>query len=65
MSGKIYQTAGAAGAISALPGVGAALTGSGGSMIGSLTGVINRAMTSTKSSEMSSLLAKMCDVLGN
>jgi hypothetical protein len=65
MSGKIYQTAGAAGAISALPGAGAASTGLGGPMLGSLTGVINHAMTSTKSSEMSSLLAEMRDVLGN
>jgi hypothetical protein len=65
MSGKIYQTAGAAVAISALPGAGAASTGSGGSMLGSLTGVIDRAITSTKSSEMSSLLAEMRDVLGN
>ena len=34
-------------------------------MLGSLTGVIDRAITSTKSSEMSSLLAEMRDVLGN
>ena len=64
--GKIYQTAAAIGAIAALPGAGAASTGgSGGSILGSLTGVIDRAMTSTESSEMSSFLVKMRNALGN
>ncbi len=56
MSCKIYQTAGAAGAISALPGAGAASTGLVGLMLGSLTGVIDRAIIGTKISEKSSLL---------
>ena len=64
--GKIYQTAAAIGAIAALPGAGAASTGgSGGSILGSLTGVIDRAMTCTESSEMSSFLVKMRNALGN
>ena len=68
MSGKIYQTAGVAGTIAALPGAGATetgTTGSGGSMLGSLTGLIDRTMTSTESSEMSSFLSEMRNVLGN
>ena len=64
--GKIYQTAAAIGAIAALPGAGAASTGgSGGSILGILTGVIDRAMTSTKRSQMSSFLVEMCNALGN
>jgi len=68
MSGKIYHTAGVAGTIAALPGAGATATGtteSGGSMLGSLTGLIDRTMTSTESSEMSSFLSEMRNVLGN
>ena len=61
----IYQTAGAASVISALPGADAVSSGSRGSMLGSLTGVIDRAITSTKSSEMSSFLAEMREALGN
>jgi hypothetical protein len=64
--GKIYQTAAAIGAIAALPGAGAASTGgAGGSILRNLTGDIDRAMTSTKSSEMSSFLVKMRNALGN
>jgi hypothetical protein len=68
MSGKIYQTTtGVAGAIAALPGAGATATGTtgSGSMLGSLTGLIDRTMTSTESSEMSSFLSEMRNVLGN
>ena len=65
MSGKIHQTAGVAGTIAALPGAGATATGSGGSMLGSLTGLIDRTMTSTESSEMSSFLSEMRNVLEN
>jgi hypothetical protein len=65
LSGKIYQTAGSASVISALPGADAVSSGSRGSMLGSLTGVIDRAITSTKSSEMSSFLAEMREALGN
>jgi hypothetical protein len=65
LSGKIYQTAAAAGASTALPGAGAASTKSGSSMLGSLTNVIDRAITNTESSEMSSLLVEMRNALGN
>ncbi len=65
LSGKIYQTAAAAGAITALPEAGAASTKSGSSMLGSLTNVIDCAITNTESSEMSSLLVEMRNALGN
>ena len=66
LSGKTYQAAGAAAVVTGLPGVSAASTSSGGaSMLGSLTSVIDRAITSTESAEMSSLLAEMRNVLGN
>ena len=64
LSGKVYQAAGAAGAIGSLPGAGATITesaGSGGSMLGSLTSLIDRTLTSTESSEMSSFLGEMRD----
>jgi len=66
LSGKSYQAAGVAAVVSGLPGASAASTVTGGSsMLGSLTSVIDRAITSTESSEMSSLLAEMRNVLGN
>jgi hypothetical protein len=66
LSGKIYQAACAAAVVTGLPRVSAASTSSGGaSMLGSLTSVIDRAITSTESAEMSSLLAEMRNVLGN
>jgi hypothetical protein len=52
--------------VAGLPGVSAASTSSvGSSMLGSLTSVIDRAITSTESTEMSALLAEMRNVLGN
>jgi hypothetical protein len=66
LSGKSYQAAGVAAVVSGIPGASAASTVTGGlSMLGSLTSVIDRAITSTESSEMSSLLAEMRNVLGN
>ena len=68
MSGKIYQTAGVAGTFAALPGAGATetgTTGSGGFVLGNLTGLIDHTMTSTESSKMSSFLSEMRNVLGN
>jgi hypothetical protein len=67
-SGKVYQAATVAGAIVTLPGAGATVHGSsgiGGSMLGSLTGLVDRAITSTESSEMSSFLSEFRNVLGN
>ena len=67
-SGKVYQAATVAGAIVTLPGAGAkvpGLTGSGGSMLGSLTSLVDRAITNTESSEMSTFLSEFCNVLGN
>ena len=68
MLGKIYQTAGVAGAIVALPGAGATLSGSTGlgvSMLGSLTSLVDRTMTSTDNSELITFLSEMQNVLGN
>ena len=67
LSGKVYQVA-AVGAIVTLPGASATsseTTGSGGSMLGSLTSLVDRAMTSTESAEMSAFLSEMRNVLGN
>jgi hypothetical protein len=66
MSGKIYPAV-AAGVTFAPTGAGAASTGStmSGSVLASLTGVINRALTTTESSEMSSFHADFRNVLGN
>ena len=66
-SGKVYKAAGL-GAIVTLPGAGATsseTTGSGGSMLGSLTRLVDRTMTGTESSEMSTFLSEMRNVLGN
>jgi hypothetical protein len=68
LSGKSYQAAGVAAAavVSGIPGASAASTVTGGSsMLGSLTSVIDRAITNTESSEMSSFLAEMRRALGN
>ncbi len=66
LSGKTYQAAGAAAVVTGLPGASAASTSTGGLlMLGSLTSVIDRAITSTESSEMSSLLAEMRKALEN
>jgi len=57
-----------AGALVTLPGAGATVPGSsgiGGSMLGSLTGLVDRAITSTESSEMSTFLSEFRNVLGN
>ena len=66
LSGKVFRAAGA-GAIVTLPGAGASetATGSGGSVLGSLTRVIDRAMTGTESTEFSSFLSDMRNALGN
>jgi hypothetical protein len=67
-SGNVYQAATVAGAIVNLPGAGATVPGSsgiGGSMLGSLTGLVDRAITSTESSEMSTFLSEFRNVLGN
>jgi hypothetical protein len=67
-SGKVYQAATVAGAIVTLPGAGATVpgsTGTGGSMLGSLTSLVDRAITSTESSEMSTFLSEFRNVLGN
>jgi hypothetical protein len=67
MSGKIYPAVAAAGVTFAPTGAGAASTGStmSGSVLASLPGVIDRALTTTESSEMSSFLADFRNVLGN
>jgi len=67
MSGKIYPAAVAAGITFAPTGAFAASTGSttSGSVLASLTGVIDHALTTTKNSEMSSFLADFHNVLGN
>ena len=66
LSGKSYQAAGVAAVVSGIPGASAASTVTGGSsMLGSLTSVIDRAITSTESSEMSSFLAEMRRALEN
>ena len=67
MSGKIYPAAVAAGVTFAPTGAGAASTGStmSGLVLASLTGVIDRASTTTENSEMSSFLADFHNVLGN
>jgi hypothetical protein len=66
MSGKIYPTV-AAGVTFAPTGAGAASTGSttSGSVLASLRGVIDGALTTTESSEVSSFLADFRNVLGN
>jgi hypothetical protein len=66
MSRKIYPAV-AAGVTFAPIGAGAASTGStlSGSVVVSLTGVIDRALTTTKSSEMSSFHADFRNVLRN
>ena len=66
-SGKLWSAAGV-GAIATLPGAsatGSATAGSEGSILGSLTRLVDRTMTSTESSEMSSFLSEMRNVLGN
>jgi hypothetical protein len=70
LSGKSYHAAAAgvaaAAVVSGIPGASAASTvTNGSSMLGSLTSVIDRAITSTESSEMSSFLAEMRRALGN
>ncbi len=67
MLGKIYPAAVAAGVTFAPTGAGAASTGSttSGSVLASLTSVIDHALTTTKNSEMSSFLTDFCNVLGN
>ena len=67
MSGKIYPAVAAAGITFVPTGAGASSTGSttSGSVLASLTGVIDRALTTTKSSEVSSFLADFRNVLGN
>jgi hypothetical protein len=64
LSGKVFRAAGAA---AALPGAGASETGtgSGGSVLGSLTRVVDRAMTSTESEEFISFLSDVHNALGN
>jgi hypothetical protein len=66
MLGKIYPAI-VAGVTFAPTRAGAASTGSttSGSVLASLTGVIDCALTTTKSSEMSSFLADLGNVLGN
>lgn len=67
LSGKVYPAA-AAGAIVTLPGAGATgseTIASGGSILGSLTSLVDRSMTNTESSEMSTFLSEMRNVLGN
>jgi hypothetical protein len=65
MSGKIYPAVAAAGVTFAPTGAGAASTGSttSGSVLASLTGVIDRALTTSESSEMSSFVADFRNVL--
>ena len=66
-SGNVYQAATVAGAI-VIPGAGAMVPGStgiGGSMLGSLTGLVDHAITSTESSEMSTFLSEFRNALGN
>ena len=67
MSGKIYPAVAAAGVTFVPTGAGAASTGSttSGSVLVSLTGVIDCALTTAESSEMSSFLADFRNVLGN
>ena len=66
MLGKIYPAI-AAGVTFAPTEAGAASTGStkSGSVLASLTGVIDRALTTTESSEMSSFVADFRNVLEN
>ena len=66
MSGKIYPAV-AAGVTFAPTGAGAASIGStmSGSVLANLTGVIDRALTTTESSEMGSFHADFRNVLGN
>jgi hypothetical protein len=66
-SGKPYQAAAVVGSVLALPGAGASVPGSAGSgsMLGSLTSLVDRTITSTENSEMSAFLSEFCNVLGN
>jgi len=67
LSGKVYPAA-AAGATFASAGAGATLTGDGtisGSMLSSLTGLVDRHMTTSKSVEMSSFLGELRSIMGN
>ena len=67
LSGKVYPAA-AAGVTFAPTGAGATSTGAGtmsGSMLSSLTGLVDRHITTTKSTEMSSFLGELRSMMGN
>ncbi len=67
MSGKDYP-ASVAGVTFAPTGAGATLAGAGtlsGSMLSSLTGLVDRHMTTSKSAEMSSFLGELRSMMGN
>ena len=67
MSGKIYPAV-VAGVTFAPTGAGATSTGEGtasGSMLSSLTGVVDWHITTSKSAEMSSFLGELCSMMGN
>lgn len=66
LSGNTFRRAVALGAAAALPSAGASTaTGSSGSVLGSLTRVVENAMTSTDNSEFSSFLSDVLGALGN
>ena len=69
LSGKVYPAVVAAG-VTFAPTAGAAGSGAGtasmsGSMLSSLTGVVDRAITTTENAEMSSFLGELRSVMGN
>jgi hypothetical protein len=66
LSGNTFRRAVALGAAAALPSAGASTaSGSSGSVLGSLTRVVENAMTSTDNSEFSSFLSDVLGALGN
>ena len=69
MSGKVYPAV-VAGGVTFVPTVGATASGAGtasmsGSMLSSLTGVVDRAITTTENAEMSSFLGELRRMMGN
>ena len=66
-SGKVYQAAAVVGSVVTLPGAGASVPGSAGSgsILGSLTSLVDRTITGTENSEMSAFLSEFRNVLGN
>jgi hypothetical protein len=69
LSGKVYPAVAAAG-VTFAPTAGAAGGGAGtasmtGSMLSSLTGVVDRAITTTENAEMSSFLGELRSMMGN